>query len=122
VPEVHELALADAIVAIARGHARGRRVTSIDVKVGHLRQVVPDALDFAFQLVASGTNLDGASLAIERVAPRVACNRCAAESETSVFPLACAACGSVDVAVVAGDELLVDSLEIEDEPAFAGGR
>jgi hydrogenase nickel incorporation protein HypA/HybF len=113
---VHELAIADAIVAIAGEHARGRRVVSIDVRIGHLRQVVPGALEFSFELVAEGTPVEGAELKIEDVPARVACRECTRESRVTEFPLVCASCGSLHVDVIAGDELLVDSLELEDEP------
>ena len=119
---MHELSIADAIVTIARDHAQGRRVTNVDVKIGYLRQVVPDALAFAFELVTAGTNVDGAGLRIERVPARVTCRACGAESDATDFPLACAGCADVDVDVVAGDELLVESIELEDEPIAVGGR
>ena len=64
---MHELAIAQSVVAIADRHASGRRVASVQLKVGHLRQVVPSALTFAFQLVAEGTVLEGAELEIEVV-------------------------------------------------------
>lgn len=35
---MHELAIAEPIVEIARRHANGRRVTKVYLKVGHLRQ------------------------------------------------------------------------------------
>jgi hydrogenase nickel incorporation protein HypA/HybF len=119
---VHELSVADAIVTIAREHAQERRVTRVEVKIGYLRQVVPDALEFAFELVAAGTNVEGAELAIEQVPACVVCRVCADEGLASGFPLACARCASLDVDVTAGDELLVDSLELEDEPLVVGGR
>ncbi len=49
---MHELSIAASIVEIACRHAKGRRVTRIQVKAGHLRQVVPTALSFSFELVA----------------------------------------------------------------------
>jgi hydrogenase nickel incorporation protein HypA/HybF len=119
---VHELSLAEGIVTIARDQAHGRRVTSVEVKIGHLRQVVPNALEFAFELIAAGTNVEGASLQVEHVPARVACIRCQAETDASQFPLACASCGSGDVSIVAGDELLVEALELEEEPVAVGGR
>src|SRR5918912_2891631 len=106
-PMVYERSSAYAVVTIARDHARGRRVTSVEVRIGRLRQVVPDALGFAFELVAAGTEVEGAELRVEHVPVRVRCARCAAESEAREFPLACAECGSVDVEVVAGEELQV---------------
>lgn len=113
---MHELSIAEAVVAVACDHASGRRVTSVELKVGHLRQVVPDALQFAFGLVTAGTCAEGAALEIEHVPPRVHCARCSFDSEPPEIPLACLACGSHDVDVVAGNELLVESLEVEDEP------
>ena len=113
---MHELALADAVLQIAREHARDRRVTSVAVKVGRLRQVVPGALEFSFELLAEGTNVEGASLEIEHVPVRLECNGCGSTTEAAGFPLACERCGGLDVEVVGGDELYVDSIELEDEP------
>ena len=117
---MHELSIAQAIVAIAERHAAGRRVYRVGVKVGHLRQVVPDALQFAFQLLSDGTTLEGAQLAIEVVPARVRCRRCGADTQAHGFPLACDACGSVDVQVCAGEELLVDELDVEEAMSMEG--
>jgi hydrogenase nickel incorporation protein HypA/HybF len=112
---MHELSLADAIVRIACRHADGRRIESVEVKVGHLRQVVPDSLLFAFELVSAGTELEGAELAIEEVPARVSCNACGAEAELREFPAHCVACGGFDVEVLGGDELLVEALELDED-------
>ena len=42
---MHELSIAEALVAITARHAGDRRVHRVEVKVGHLRQVVPAALE-----------------------------------------------------------------------------
>ena len=44
---MHELSIADALLRIALRHAEGRRIASVEVQVGHLRQVMPDTLAFA---------------------------------------------------------------------------
>jgi hydrogenase nickel incorporation protein HypA/HybF len=113
---VHELAIAESMVVIANRHARGRRIASVEVKVGHLRQVVPSALHFAFELVATGTPAEGAELRIEEVPATGVCRTCGAERVLEGFPLTCARCGGLDVEVTGGEELLVDSLELEEEP------
>jgi hydrogenase nickel incorporation protein HypA/HybF len=110
---VHELAIAEGIVRIAAGHAGDRRVTKVELKVGYLRQVVPAALAFGFELVAQGTPVEGAELEIEEVPARVRCERCGAEGELDGFPLCCPSCGSLDVAVTAGEELHVEALEVD---------
>ena len=112
---MHELSIADAIVRIACVHARGRRIAAVEVKVGHLRQVVPDSLDFAFALLTPGTALDGCELEIAHVAAAGRCRACGAESTLAGFPAHCGPCGSLDVDVTGGDELLVDALELEEQ-------
>jgi hydrogenase nickel incorporation protein HypA/HybF len=112
---MHELSIAEAIADIATRHAAGRRVVKVEVRVGHLRQVVPDSLDFAFGLVTQGTALDGAELVVEHVPAAGRCRDCGAESVMEDLPLCCARCSGLDVEVFAGEELLVDALELEEE-------
>ena len=112
---MHELAIAESVVRIASEHAAGRQVHRVELKVGALRQVVPSALEFSFQLVSSGTPLEGAELAIEDVPATGLCRDCGARSVPREFPLSCSECGGLDLEVVAGEELLVEALEL-DEP------
>ena len=63
--------------AIARkvvDRAAGRRVLTVTIRVGHLRQVVPDAMTFAWEMLTTTTSLDGARLEIEHVPATVACD------------------------------------------------
>lgn len=112
---MHELSIAAAIVEIAEREARGRRVVAVEVQVGDLRQVVPEPLRFAFATLIGGTALDGARLRIQRVAAAGRCRRCGSEAEIESFPLLCAGCGSAEIDVVAGEELQVRALELEEE-------
>jgi hydrogenase nickel incorporation protein HypA/HybF len=118
---VHELSIADSLVQVAVRHAAGRRVTAVEVRVGHLRQVVPSALEFAFELVAQGTPIEGARLELEVVPAMGRCRDCGVESVMEGFPLACTACGGLDMKVTAGEELAVQELELEEELAMTGG-
>lgn len=117
---MHELSLAAAVVDVASRHAAGRRVRRVEIQVGHLRQVVPSALEFAFGLLTAGTNLEGAELAIEEVPLRGICRACGSEATMRSFPLQCPRCEGLDMELVAGEELLVDALEVE-EPMTTGG-
>jgi hydrogenase nickel incorporation protein HypA/HybF len=115
------LALAESVVRIASRHAAGRQVARVELKVGHLRQVVPSALAFAFELVAQGTPVEGAELVLEEVPAAGRCRRCGLESELPGFPLACAACGGLDLELLRGEELLVDALELHEVAMTNGG-
>ncbi len=116
---MHELSIAESVVRVASRHAAGRPVSKVTVKVGHLRQVVPSALEFSFELVAEGTEVAGAELELEEVPAAGICRDCGTESELPGFPLMCRMCGGLDMEVTRGEELLVDSLEIEEEEALA---
>jgi hydrogenase nickel incorporation protein HypA/HybF len=118
---MHELSIAQAIVDIASRNARGSRVTCVYVRVGQLRQVVPSALEFSFELCAHGTAVESAALELEVVPIEVTCRSCGAGSQPAGFPLACAACGGLSVDVVQGEELQVESLELEAELMTSGG-
>ena len=59
---MHELSISSAIVETACRHADGRQVMQVDVRVGALRQVVPDSLDFYFDIVSRETLCAGARL------------------------------------------------------------
>ena len=118
---MHELSIAQAIVDVASRHAGGAPVTRVQVRVGRLRQVVPSALTFAFELCAHGTPAEGAELELEEVAVVVTCRGCGEESRPSGFPLACPACRSLSVDVKQGEELQVESLELERELSRSGG-
>jgi hydrogenase nickel incorporation protein HypA/HybF len=100
-------------------HAGERRVVLVELKVGHLRQVVPSALAFAFELVAEGTVAEGAELAIEQVPAAGLCRACGRKTTLPDFPLQCTSCGGFDIEVTEGEELLVDSLDLEERPIEA---
>ena len=111
---LHELSIAESVVRIASRQANGRRVKKVHMKVGHLRQVVPSALAFSFELVAEGTPVAGAELEMEEVPATGMCRECGAQSELRNFPLRCHKCGSLDLEVLEGEELLVEFLELEE--------
>ncbi|HZC28443.1 MAG TPA: hydrogenase maturation nickel metallochaperone HypA [Gaiellaceae bacterium] len=56
-----------------------------------------------------------------RAGATVRCRTCGRDTPLPGFPLACQACGSFDVEVLQGEELLVDSLEIEEPLVTNGG-
>ena len=120
---MHELSIAESVVRIAERNARGRRVLTVELRIGHLRQVVPDALEFAFALVAEGTLVEGAELRVDQVAAAGDCRTCGATTPLPEFPLSCRRCGGLDVDVTRGEELSVDSLELEEQgqAAMSGG-
>jgi hydrogenase nickel incorporation protein HypA/HybF len=130
---MHELALSRAIVETALRHAEGRDVTVVRVRVGALRQAVPESLRFNFEIVTRETACDGARLELEMIAAQLRCARCGREWDPAPRPATeigqlvaapsfrCPACGGGDADVVAGQELEVESIDVEEEQCTARG-
>ena len=110
---MHELALCQAIAATAANHAGGRTVSCVHVRVGYLRQVVPDSLQFCWDVLTAEGPLMGCQLDIEHVPAVVACNACGATSTLEGPVLLCGSCGSADVVLQSGDEFLVMSIDVQ---------
>ncbi len=113
---MHELALSRAILNTAVAHAEGRPVTRVAVSVGALRQVVPDSLEFNFSVISRGTLCDGAQLAMTEVPARMSCP-CGNSWILKEPIFLCPRCDGGGAAVVDGDQLSVDYIEVEEEEA-----
>jgi len=108
---MHELAIAESLVAAVLERTEQRPVTTVRIRVGKLSGVVADALDFAFEVATAGTPLEGATLEIEQPTGRASCRTCGADFELPDLILLCP-CGSADVEVLAGRELSLGSVEV----------
>ena len=114
---MHELAISSAVLESVLRHADGRRVSAVKLRVGHLRQVVPDSLEFYWDIVTRDGLCEGSVLELEVVPARLSCAACARGWEIELPVFRCPTCGGADVEIAAGDELEVESIEVEEEPA-----
>ncbi len=123
---MHELSVSSAIVDTVLRHAEGRQVTVVHLKVGRLRQVVPDSLEFYFGIVSRDTLCEGARLEQQLINGLMRCRACAGEwdpappiTEHSLDPSSmlpqfrCPACGEAGAEIIAGDELQVESIDVD---------
>jgi hydrogenase nickel incorporation protein HypA/HybF len=115
---MHEMSIASAVVNTVERHAAGRKVGVVTMTVGALRQVVPDSLDFYFGIVSRDTVCEGARLEQVLVAARVRCGGCGEERDLDMPVFLCPSCGGT-CEVVRGDELEVDSIEVEEDACIA---
>jgi hydrogenase nickel incorporation protein HypA/HybF len=111
---MHEMSICSAIASTPVKHADGRSVSQVTVRIGHLRQVVPDALKFSWEIVSGSTDLKDAALVIEQVPAVVECTSCGARTTLDLPILACGKCEGFDVKLLSGEELLVVSIDLVD--------
>jgi len=112
---MHELAVCQALLDEVERIARAQhaeRVAAVRVRVGVLAGVEPELLQRAYEVARAGTLAEGAALAIEDSPVRVYCQRCGNESAASAQRLLCAVCGDWRTKVIAGDELMLMSVDL----------
>ena len=107
---MHELGLCQGIVDAVERRAAGRRVTGVKVRVGALHRVVEPALDQAFSLAAAGTVAEGAEVEMVLVPVRLDCRACGHQAASDDPLRACQNCGGIDLDMVGGDELVLESI------------
>jgi hydrogenase nickel incorporation protein HypA/HybF len=113
---MHEFSIASSIIDIVNRTARENgisRVTRVTVRVGELRLVLPESLKFAFRVCAKGSVAENGEIQIEKVPATGKCSSCGNEFRVGSFQFVCPSCGSADMSIVSGEELLVESLEGE---------
>jgi hydrogenase nickel incorporation protein HypA/HybF len=108
---VHEMALTQNVVDAVCEHAAGRRVHSVRLQIGALCAVVPDAMKFCFDLATEGTLAHGARLDLDMRPARAHCRDCGTDFEVP-DPILLCPCGSADVELRSGNELIILSMEV----------
>jgi hydrogenase nickel incorporation protein HypA/HybF len=109
---MHEISLCEAIADTVRQRAAGRAPARVRVRIGYLRQVVPDSLVFNWEMVTAGTDLAGCILDVDYIPAVVACAACGARTTLDLPVLMCGSCDSTDVTLVTGDEFDLASFDV----------
>ena len=111
---MHEMSITQGIIDICEKSAGGRRVLSLDVEIGELSSVVPEAVEFCFEACSQGTQLEGARINIIRIPGSGHCLECGTDTPLVALFGACQQCGGYKVTVLAGEEMRVKEIEVED--------
>jgi hydrogenase nickel incorporation protein HypA/HybF len=112
---MHEVSLMQDTLTLAvrrATEAGAQRIHRLTMRVGPLSGAVPEALEFAFEIVAQGTIAEGAKLEVERVPIACYCPSCRAEFQSDDFVCECPTCHQLSADVRRGRELELESLEV----------
>lgn len=111
---MHEMSITQGIIDLCMQHAGGRRVSALDVEIGALSSVVPEAIEFCFEACSRDTLLEGAKLTIIRIPGTGQCRECGQKTPLTELYGTCRQCGSCMVTIVTGEELRVREIEVDD--------
>jgi hydrogenase nickel incorporation protein HypA/HybF len=103
------------------GEHRAGRVTKIVVTVGPLSGVEPDLLRNAYPLAVAGTVAEHAEFVIAVSEIVVRCSQCGTESRARPNRLLCGECGDYRTNLVSGDEMVLQSVELDDVDSTTAG-
>ncbi len=113
---MHEMGIVKGILDAAEETARrssATRINEVHVRIGDLTEIVDEALHFAFEALSPGTLAEGATLVVERVAPRSKCAACDATFSHGRFDAVCPECGGFVCELLEGRELAIDCIDID---------
>jgi hydrogenase nickel incorporation protein HypA/HybF len=108
---VHELGLCASIVDAVERRAGDREVRRVRVRVGQLHHVHPDAFAQSFAVAARGTVAADATPELVVLPVVMVCQSCGATWEGDAPVPGCPSCGGVDLELIGGDELVLESIE-----------
>lgn len=111
---MHEMSITQGIIELCLDHAGGRHIRSLDIEIGELSSVVPEAIEFCFEACSRETLLEGARLHIVRTPGTGQCLDCHRVTRLTEVYGSCEQCGSNRVTIVTGEELRVREIEVDD--------
>jgi hydrogenase nickel incorporation protein HypA/HybF len=115
---MHELSIALNLVEIAESAAREQNATHVEVvhlRLGVFSGVMPESLQFAYDVVTQGTMLAGSRLIIEALPLVIYCSQCHMERQLdTIQSLECPVCGTASNEIRQGQEIELAYLEVLD--------
>lgn len=116
---MHELQIAANILNIVEEEiqtlGKTEDVKYINLIVGRMRAIIPETLQFSFDVQKKRhQKLENATLTIEEIDIVVKCRNCGYQRKIKEPVFHCEKCLSTDIEIVSGNELYVDSIELND--------
>ena len=114
---MHELSIATSVLDAVAKEAERRpkaQILKVGLRIGELAGVDCDALMFGWQAITKDSDWEGLLLEIEQIPRRQRCIVCAHEFAAPDFMTACPKCADLMTVTIAGDELDIAYLEVEE--------
>ncbi len=113
---MHEMGIAQEILKLALNSAQERhaaQIRSINIKIGEFTAIEPECISFYLGLLAKDTLAQDASIRIETLPLKLKCQDCQTDSiPAPPYEFSCPACGGQNLDILQGQELYLESIEI----------
>ena len=112
---MHEMSIAASMIELVHRYVPAdARVLNVNVKAGPLRGIDPDTMEIAWRATTMDTEMEGSILHLEIPPWQLQCPQCQRQWESASLNTVCE-CGCDQPSFNGGDELLLMSIEVEDE-------
>jgi hydrogenase nickel incorporation protein HypA/HybF len=111
---MHELGLAQDVLEKVKAEAKAKgipKVTYAKLKIGESRITDPPEFKEIFSTISAGSVADGMRLELEILPLKAVCSDCKKEFKSKTLRLDCPHCGSTNIQISSGKQLLIEDLK-----------
>ena len=113
---MHELAITQSMLDLVLKEAKqtqAKKVEKIYLIIGELSGYVEESVQFYFDFFSKGTIAEAAALSFTMIPATARCRSCGKVFKIKEFEWVCPECGQSSLEITAGNELRVESIEVE---------
>ena len=113
---MHEFYVVQNIIKTVEHYAQNypdKKLKKVVLLIGKFSGVEPELLKTALFFFKKGTVIEEAEIVIELEDLRLKCSKCNFEFTKEKWELTCPKCGSYKIEIIAGDKMLLKTLEFE---------
>jgi len=113
---MHERAITESLLEIALRHAHqasATRITGLYLVIGQLSSFVDESVQFYWDILSEDTIAEKAILHFRRIPVEMACLDCQSRYSPTDKDFTCPNCSSSRVRVIAGEEFLLEAIDVE---------
>jgi hydrogenase nickel incorporation protein HypA/HybF len=92
---------------------KAERVKKINLVIGEMSGIVDECVEFYFEFLSKDTIAEGASLSFRMISIQARCRNCGDLFIPKEFDWSCPTCRNSSMEIVAGNELYIESIEVE---------
>lgn len=113
---MHELPVTESLLEIALRHADKSgavNILALNIVIGQFASVIDDSIQFYWEIIASGTPAELATLNFRRLPAEYCCQDCSTSYQPGTELACCPQCSSANIKLTQGQEFYLESIEVE---------
>ena len=113
---MHEMSVTMSLLDLAleeTAKAGASKITGINIVIGEMTGIIDHCVQASFEIISQDTPAEGAALTFRNIPRQARCRNCSHVFQPSDFNWNCPSCQSMEIEIIAGKELYIDSIEVE---------